>query len=90
VEVEPGAELPVHRHANEQFGIVIEGSLRFRVGDEERLVEAGGTWTIPANVPHSAVGGPAGAIVVDVFAPPRSDWQSAERLPLQPPQWPRR
>jgi len=36
VEVEPGAELPEHHHDNEQFGMVIEGSVIFRVGDDER------------------------------------------------------
>jgi hypothetical protein len=40
VEV-PGAELPEHRHVNEQFGMVIEGSVVFRVGNESRTVEPG-------------------------------------------------
>jgi hypothetical protein len=32
MESEPDAELPEHRHVNEQFGMVIEGSVLFRVG----------------------------------------------------------
>jgi len=41
VEAEPGATLPEHRHDNEQFGMVGEGSVIFRVGDEERHLIAG-------------------------------------------------
>ena len=88
VEIAPGAELPEHRHVNEQFGMVIEGSVVFRVGDETRTVEPGGIWRIPSDTPHSATGGEAGAVVVDVFAPSRDDWAAAERLDPQPPGWP--
>jgi hypothetical protein len=36
-EVEPGAVLPEHQHANEQFGMVLEGSVVFRVGGDEDI-----------------------------------------------------
>jgi quercetin dioxygenase-like cupin family protein len=42
VEVEAGAVLPEHQHPNEQFGMVIEGSVVFRVGEETRTVEPAG------------------------------------------------
>jgi quercetin dioxygenase-like cupin family protein len=90
VEVEPGAELPEHRHANEQFGIVIEGSLVLHVGDEAREVEPGGIWRIPAETPHRARGGERGAIVLDVFSPPRDDWSAHLRLDPSRPRWPER
>ena len=35
VEIEPHAELPEHCHENEQLGIVLRGSVSFRVGSEE-------------------------------------------------------
>ena len=41
VEIEPGAELPEHRHVNEQFGMVLQGELNFRVGEEERTGRSG-------------------------------------------------
>ena len=88
VEVAPGAELPEHHHANEQFGIVIEGSVVFRVGDETQTVGPGGIWRIPSDTPHAAVGGETGAVVVDVFAPPRDDWAAGERLDPAKPRWP--
>lgn len=90
VEVEPGAVLPEHQHANEQFGMVIEGSVVFRVGEETRTVEPGGLWRIPSDTPHTVTGGEAGAVVVDIFSPARDDWASRERLEPRPPRWPRK
>ena len=88
VEVDPGADLPEHAHANEQAGIVIQGSLALRVGGEERTLAAGGTYVIPSGTPHSGRGGPEGAVVVDVFTPPRADWEAVERQEPRAPRWP--
>ena len=74
VELGANAIVPEHRHANEQCGLVIEGEVTFRIGDEERVLGPGGTWRIVGDTPHSVVTGPAGAVVVDVFAPSRDDW----------------
>ena len=73
VELEPSTVVPEHSHENEQLGIVLRGSVSFRVGDEVRDLEAGGTWRIPPNVPHEVHSGPEGAVVIDVFAPVRED-----------------
>jgi quercetin dioxygenase-like cupin family protein len=88
VEIEPGAALPEHSHANEQFGIVLEGSVVFRIGDEERTLERGGIWRIPSDAPHSVTGGDSGAVVIDVFSPPRDEWRGLEQLPPRSPAWP--
>ena len=88
VEVDPGAPLPQHSHDNEQLGMVLRGSLILRVGDEQRTLGPGETWRIASDVPHSGSAGPDGAEVVDVFAPPRADWQAAERLAPRKPRWP--
>ena len=74
VELAPDAVVPEHRHANEQCGLVIEGEVTFRIADEERVLGPGGTWRILGDVPHSVVTGPGGAVVIDVFAPGRDDW----------------
>src|SRR5262245_8395357 len=78
VEIEPGAALPEHHHANEQLGMVLRGSMTLRVGDEERELGPGGVWRIPPDVRHSASGGPEGAVALDVFTPPREDWNAIE------------
>ena len=88
VELDPSTVVPEHRHENEQLGIVLRGSVTFRVGDEVRDLEAGGTWRIPPNVPHDVHVGPDGAVVIDVFAPVREDWPALERLGPRSPAWP--
>ena len=88
VELDPDAEVPEHTHPSEQNGMVITGEMRFRVGDEERLLGPGGTWRILGGVPHAATAGPEGAVVIDVFSPIRSDWDAVPVLPKEPPRWP--
>ncbi len=88
VELDAGCVVPEHRHENEQVGILLSGSVTFRIGDEARELGPGGTWSIPANAPHSVETGPDGAVVAEVFAPPREDWAALERLPASTPRWP--
>jgi len=47
--------------------------MQLTVGDEARTYRAGDSYYIPGDVPHSAVA-PEGAVVVDVFCPPREDY----------------
>jgi quercetin dioxygenase-like cupin family protein len=88
VELDPGCIVPEHKHQNEQLGIVLSGSVSFRVGDEVRELGPGGVWRIPSNTPHEVHTGPEGAVVIDVFAPVRSDWHELEVLDRQAPLWP--
>ena len=88
VELDPGAVVPEHRHENEQLGMVLSGSLEFRVGEETRALGPGGSWRIPSNEPHEVRAGPDGAVVIDVFAPPRDDWSAFEPQPPRAPRWP--
>ena len=88
VELDPGSLVPEHAHMNEQLGLVIRGSLEFRVGDETRELGPGSTWCIPGHVEHGVRAGPEGAVVIDVFAPARADWAAIERDPPRTPRWP--
>lgn len=88
VELDPNATVPEHRHPSEQNGIVIAGEMTFRVGAEERVLGPGGTWRILGDVPHAAQAGLAGAVVIDVFSPIRSDWDALPVPPRRPPRWP--
>jgi mannose-6-phosphate isomerase-like protein (cupin superfamily) len=47
-----GPRLHVHHHDDEAW-YVLEGTLRFRIGDETIDVVAGGSLFCPAGVPHS-------------------------------------
>lgn len=79
VYLEKGAIVPKHSHENEQLTWIVEGSLRFWIGDEgeegyeERVVSAGEVMYIPSNVPHKAEA-LEDTFDVDVFSPPRQDW----------------
>jgi unsaturated pyranuronate lyase len=88
VELDAGALVPEHRHDHEQLGMVIQGSVEFRVGDETRQLGPGGTWRIPSQVPHEVKVGPEGAVVLDVFAPVRQDWGGIEPQDGREPRWP--
>jgi quercetin dioxygenase-like cupin family protein len=88
VELDPNATVPEHRHPNEQVGILLRGTLRFRVHQEERDLQPGGTWRILADVPHEVHVGPDGAVVMDVFSPPREDWNALPGAAPRPLLWP--
>jgi quercetin dioxygenase-like cupin family protein len=88
IELDPDSVVPEHSHENEQLGIVLSGSLSFRVGDEVRDLGPGGTWCIPSDTPHEVHTGPEGAVVIDVFTPVRADWRALERIDVRPPLWP--
>ena len=88
VELEPSSVVREHAHPNEQLGMVVTGQVTFRIEDETRELGPGGTWCIPANAPHEVHAGPEGAVVIDVFAPPRADWRALERSEPQAPRWP--
>jgi quercetin dioxygenase-like cupin family protein len=88
VELDPGAVVGEHHHEHEQLGMVIRGAMRFTIGGDTRDLGPGETWTIPSNVPHQAVAGPEGAVVIDVFAPVRDDWASLEPAVPRDARWP--
>lgn len=88
VELEPNGLVPEHRHPNEQLGIVLEGSVTFRIDEEARRLRPGGTWRITSDVPHEVRAGTRGAVVIDVFTPVRSDWEALQPEPARPLRWP--
>ena len=76
VYLDKGAIVPKHQHENEQLTYILDGCLRFRIGEdqlEEVVVRAGEVLVIPSNVPHSAEA-IEDTLDVDVFCPPRQDW----------------
>jgi quercetin dioxygenase-like cupin family protein len=72
-----GCVVPRHAHPNEQISYILEGALRFRLGEEDAVVEktvrAGEVLVIPGGLAHSAEA-LEDSIDFDVFAPPRQDW----------------
>ena len=76
VYLEKGCIVPQHSHENEQLTYILEGALRFWLGDDDGDsidVAAGEVLHIPSNVPHRAEA-LEDTLDVDVFSPPRQDW----------------
>lgn len=88
IDLDPDQDVPEHSHDNEQLGFVLEGEITMTIGGDSRTLRPGDTYTILSAIPHSARSGPAGAKVVDVFAPVRADWEQAPRLEPTPGGWP--
>jgi quercetin dioxygenase-like cupin family protein len=88
VELDADCFIPEHTHENEQVGMVVLGSVTFRVADETRKLGPGGNWRITANVPHEVRTGPEGAVVIEAFSPCRDDWAGLERDEPRLPRWP--
>ncbi|HWE61210.1 MAG TPA: cupin domain-containing protein [Chloroflexota bacterium] len=72
VYFEPNAVAPVHRHLEEQIGLVLEGEVEFELAGERRLLQPGDIYVAPPYVPHGARTYEQRCVVLDVFAPPRS------------------
>jgi unsaturated pyranuronate lyase len=76
VYLEQGCIVPTHSHENEQLTYILEGKLRFWLGEDESTVvdvAAGEVLHIPPNLPHKAEALET-TLDVDVFSPPREDW----------------
>ena len=76
VYLEQGCLVPKHSHENEQLTYILEGSLRFWLGEDESEVvdvAAGEVLHIPSQLPHRAEALET-TLDVDIFCPPRQDW----------------
>ena len=76
VYLEKGCIVPQHSHHNEQITYVLEGALKFLLGEDQQqevVVRAGEVLTIPPHLPHQAEA-LEDTLDVDIFNPPREDW----------------
>jgi len=76
VYLKKGAIVPRHSHENEQITYILEGGLRFWIGEDESQVidvRAGEVLHIPSLVQHKAEA-LEDTLDVDIFSPPRQDW----------------
>ncbi len=82
-----GAVVPRHAHENEQLTYILEGCLRFFLGEDGSEVvdvAAGEVLHLPSNLPHRAQA-LADTLDVDVFTPPRQDWLDGSDAYLRRP-----
>lgn len=62
-----------HTHPHEQCGYVISGRYLMTIEENEFILEAGDSYAVPGNTPHSFKVLEAGE-VIDVFTPHREDY----------------
>jgi len=76
IYLKKGFVVPRHQHDNEQLTYVVEGALKFWIGEEESqelVVNAGEVLHLPSWIWHKAEA-LADTLDVDIFCPPRADW----------------
>jgi len=69
-----GAVVPLHQHVNEQYTLILKGSVSITLNGKIYLVKAGEGFIIPPNLPHQFEALEEGTIDIDFFTPQRTDW----------------
>lgn len=77
VRAAPNKAGSVHSHPEEQWGVLIEGSGARIQDGVEHPVKKGDFWRTPGGVEHGFVAGPEGAVILDIFSPPREEYRAA-------------
>jgi quercetin dioxygenase-like cupin family protein len=72
VDMPPGLHVDAHVHeTEEQINIVVSGEVRFRVGDEEAVLGAGGVLVMPRRVEHELWNDTSAfARIIEIYTPP--------------------
>jgi quercetin dioxygenase-like cupin family protein len=73
-DVDPGAQLPDHRHPHEQICCVLEGRFDLTVGEETHQMGPGSVVVIPPDTPHAGRAQTA-CRILDLFHPVREDYR---------------
>jgi quercetin dioxygenase-like cupin family protein len=77
VELAPKAEGQLHSHEEEQWGYLLEGSVTRTQGGEAVEATAGEFWHTPGGVEYTIRAGEEGAVVLDIFSPPRPEYRQS-------------
>ncbi len=77
VRIKPNTKGTLHHHPEEQWGFCLQGSGKRFQGSLVVSVKQGDFWRTPGNMSHTIESGPDGLVVVDVFAPPRREYERA-------------
>lgn len=73
-DLQPGSQIPPHKHPHEQISFVVKGSLKMTVGGETKTMGAGDIAVIPPNVEHQAETGDEVTFAIDAWNPIREDY----------------
>ena len=73
VYLKRGAQVPMHVHESEQLVYVLQGALRYRVGDSELTIREGDVLHVPSGVHHQAEA-IEDTFELAMFSPIREEW----------------
>jgi quercetin dioxygenase-like cupin family protein len=73
VEAPKGSLAPRHAHPHEQMSLILSGRVRFKIGNEERIVSSGEVVYIPSGAEHEAEM-LEDSLFFDIFHPVRDDF----------------
>jgi quercetin dioxygenase-like cupin family protein len=68
----PRGVFPRHSHPEPQITLILDGAFTFDVGDRAESYGVGDIVSIPGGAPHEGRAGDSGAVIVCLFAPPRT------------------
>jgi len=68
-------KIVTHSHPHEQITFLKEGKILVKLGDMEKVIEAGGIYVIPPDVPHGVKMLSEKIVIIDVFTPTREDFR---------------
>lgn len=77
VRFAPYRTSPIHSHPEEQWTLVLEGACIRTLEGAETQVKAGDFWFFPANSAHAVRTEESGALLLDIFSPPRPEYRAA-------------
>jgi len=77
VRVDPNSTGSVHSHPEEQWGVLLEGRCTRIQDGEEVDATAGEFWHTPGGVSHGVRTGEQGALILDIFSPPRAEYRQS-------------
>jgi quercetin dioxygenase-like cupin family protein len=74
-KIESEKVFPLHDHAHAQYGIFLEGSGVFKVGNSSWKVKKGDSYYIPPGVRHELkIDSKETSVMIDFFTPRREDY----------------
>ena len=77
VKIDPQTQGSIHKLPEEQWGILLEGECIRLQNEEEIVMKKGDFWYSPPNVLHGIRTETESALILDIFAPPRSEYRSS-------------
>lgn len=76
--VDPHTAMPEHAHDHEQLGYVLDGRAELVIDGVAHVLGPGDAYVVPSGVRHFARTADEGCVMLDVFAPVREDFRSAQ------------